>query len=248
MTGTFKDHFSDRAAGYASYRPHYPPELAEWLSTLGPGRDLVWDVACGSGQLSTQLGDHFARVIATDASKEQIAQAVPHPRVEYRVEPSEQSSLQSASTDLITVAQAAHWFNLDRFYAEARRVSRPGGALTLVAYHKAVIEPTVDEVIESFYGGDLDNYWPLERKSVQNEYADLPFPFPRIAAPRFDIRVSWTVEQMLGYIRTWSAVRAFEKANGPTRTDEFATELRVAWGTEPKVVRWPIVILAGRVA
>jgi ubiquinone/menaquinone biosynthesis C-methylase UbiE len=244
----FKDHFSERASGYAAHRPHYSKELAEWLASLAPTEKLAWDVACGSGQLSTLLGDHFGRVVATDASRAQIAQAIPHPRVEYRVEPAERSSLDDASADLVTVAQAVHWLDLEAFYMEARRVARPGAAIALVAYHIAVIDRAVDEVIDEFYSRTLDGYWPPERKHIETEYRDIPFPFERIEPPsRMHLRVQWDVEQMLGYIRTWSAVRAFEKENGPTRTERFAAGLRTAWGTRQRQVRWPIVILAGRV-
>jgi SAM-dependent methyltransferase len=246
MKETFKDHFSERAAGYASYRPHYTPELADWLASIAPERGLAWDAGCGSGQLSTLLGDRFGAVVATDASKEQIAQAPPHPRVEYRVEPAERSSLGDRSVDLVTVAQAVHWMNLDLFYAEVRRVAKPRGAIALVAYGIAVIDPAVDAVIDRFYSGDLDGYWPPERKHIETEYRDIPFPFARIAAPRMDLRVSWTVDEMLGYVRTWSAVRALEKARGPALTERFDAALRKVWGSQAREVRWPLVILAGK--
>ena len=248
MNPVFKDHFSERAAGYASYRPHYTAELANWLASIAPTKRLAWDAGCGSGQLSTLLGDQFERVIATDASAEQVARAEPHPHVEYRAEPAEKSSLESHSVDLITVAQAVHWMNLEGFYAEARRVARPGGGIALVAYGIAVIEPGIDAVIDRFYSGDLDRYWPPERSHIETGYRDLPFPFERIPAPKMDLSIDWTVEQMLGYIRTWSAVRALEKAKGPETTDRFAEDLRHTWGSRLLTVRWPLVIVAGRVA
>lgn len=248
MSGAFKDHFSERAAGYASYRPRYTKELAHWLAHAAPAKGLAWDAGCGSGQLSTLLGDEFERVIATDASKDQIAQAEPHSRVEYRVEPAEKSSLADQSADLITVAQAVHWLNLDAFYAEVRRVAKPNGVLALIAYGIAVIETNVDKVIDDFYSGPLDDYWPPERKHIETGYRDIPFPFERMPPPRMDLRVDWSVDQMLGYIRTWSAVRGLEKAKGPAQTDAFAAKLRAVWGARSRTVRWPLVIVAGRVS
>ena len=243
----FKDHFSERAAGYASYRPHYPPALADWLASIAPARDLAWDAGCGSGQLSTLLGDRFAKVIATDASEAQIAQATKHPNVEYRVEPAEHTSVGDGSASLITVAQAVHWMDLAAFYKEARRVAASGGSIALIAYHIAVIDAAVDRVIDHFYSRTLDGFWPPDRKHIETGYRELAFPFERIPTPTFDMRVSWTAEQMIGYIRTWSAVRALEKAKGPEQTDRFADDLRGVWGTAERVVRWPIIVLAGQV-
>lgn len=247
MTAEFQDHFSERAAGYASYRPHYPPELATWLADVAPARSLAWDAACGSGQLSTLLGEHFQKVVATDASAAQIAQAVKHPNVEYRVEPAESTSLADRSADLITVAQAAHWLALPAFYLEARRVARPGAAVALVAYERTRIHPEIDAIVERFYAGDLDRWWPPERKHIETGYRHLDFPFTPIDAPSFEMRVSWTSDQLLGYIRTWSAVRAMEAVNGSEVTDRFAEALRRAWGTAERPVRWPMVVKAGRI-
>ena len=244
----FKDHFSERAAGYASHRPRYTKELAHWLARIAPARHLAWDAGCGSGQLSTLLGDEFDQVIATDASASQIDQAEPHPRVEYRAEPAETSSLADSSADLITVAQAAHWMDLDAFYMEVRRVARAGAGLALIAYGVAIIEPEIDAVIDRFYSGDLDPYWPPERKHIETEYRDLPFPFERIPSPPpLHLQVDWDVEQMLGYIHTWSAVRALEKAKGPDVIEAFAKRLRDAWGAQTREVRWPLVLLVGRI-
>lgn len=247
MTGEFRDHFSERAAGYAAYRPQYPQALAEWLAGIAPARGLAWDAACGSGQLSTLLGEHFENVIATDASAAQISQAGAHDRVEYRAEPAENSSLADASVDLITVAQAAHWLNLDAFYAEAGRVARPGAAIALVAYERTRIAPAIDGIVERFYSGKLDPWWPPERRHIETGYRHLPFPFPPIDAPRFEMELSWTAEQLIGYVRTWSAVRAMEAKEGPTATERFATELRAAWGDEARRVGWPVIVRAGYV-
>ena len=246
MSG-FKDHFSERAAGYAVYRPHYPPTLAAWLATAAPARKLAWDVGCGSGQLSTLLGDHFEKVIATDASSAQIERAAAHPRVEYRMEPAESSSLASSSADLITVAQAAHWMKLDAFYKEARRVAREGALIALVAYERTRIDPSIDPIIERFYAGDLAAWWPPERKHIETGYRTLDFPFEPVAAPLFEMKATWTADQLAGYIRTWSAVRAMEAANGPRATNRFEDAVRRAWGPGAREGTWPIVVLAGRV-
>jgi SAM-dependent methyltransferase len=243
----FKDHFSERAAGYAVYRPHYPAELAAWLASAAPARRLAWDAGCGSGQLSTLLGDHFEKVIATDASSAQIERAVAHPRVEYRVEPAESSTLAAGSADLITVAQAAHWMKLDAFYREARRVASDGALIALVAYERTRIDPAVDPIIERFYAGDLDRWWPPERKHIETGYRTLGFPFEPIAAPPFEMKATWTADQLVGYIRTWSAVRAMEAATGPEATNRFEESVRGVWGPDAREITWPMVVLAGRI-
>ncbi|MEO5567606.1 MAG: class I SAM-dependent methyltransferase [Gemmatimonadaceae bacterium] len=246
MSAGFKDHFSERAPAYASYRPHYPAELAAWLADVAPARDMAWDAACGSGQLSTLLGDRFERVVATDASAAQIGQAVAHAHVEYRVEPAETTSFADRSLDLITVAQAAHWLSLNAFYKEVRRVARPRAVIALIAYGRTHIDPRVDSIVEAFYAGDLDPWWPPERKHIETEYRDLDFPFDRIEAPAFDMQAFWTADQLIGYVRTWSAVRAMESANGPMATERFAESIHNAWGNEARLVRWPVVIKAGQ--
>ncbi|HET9424188.1 MAG TPA: class I SAM-dependent methyltransferase [Gemmatimonadaceae bacterium] len=246
MTG-FKDHFSERAPGYATFRPHYPAELAAWLGSVAPRKELAWDAACGSGQLSTLLGDHFRKVVATDASDAQVSEAAHHPNVEYRVEPAESSSLAERSADLVTVAQGAHWLNLAAFYKEAQRVGRDGSPIALIAYERTRIEPAVDAIVEAFYSGELEPWWPPERKHIETGYRDLAFPFERIEAPQLEMKASWTADQLLGYIRTWSAVRAMERENGPAATDRFAAEVRRVWRSGAKSVSWPIFVLAGRI-
>jgi SAM-dependent methyltransferase len=243
----FKDHFSERAEGYAIYRPRYPATLAAWLASAAPARKLAWDVGCGSGQLSTLLGEQFEKVIATDASSAQVERAVAHPHVEYRVEPAESSSLTSGSADLVTVAQAAHWMKLDAFYREARRVAREEALIALIAYERTRIDPSIDPIIETFYSGDLDRWWPPERKHIETGYRTLDFPFQPVAAPSFEMKATWTADQLVGYIRTWSAVRAMEAANGPEATNRFEDSVRRAWGPGARDVIWPMVVLAGRV-
>jgi len=244
----FKDHFSGAAATYAAHRPTYPAALAEFLAGVAPRRELAWDAGCGSGQLSAVLGDHFERVVATDASAEQLARAVPHPRVEYRRAAAEQSGLADASVDLAVSAQAAHWFDLPRYYAEVRRVARDGAIVAQSVYNLVEVDDAIDLAVRRFYADKLGTYWPPERRFVENEYATLPFPFERIEAPRLEMRATWTLAHFLGYMRSWSGVVAMEKALGPGPMAALERELEDLWGPAggARDVRWPLTVRVGR--
>ena len=248
MTAQFKDHFSDRAAGYATYRPHYPPALADFLATIAPTRATAWDVGCGSGQLSTLLGDRFDRVIATDASGEQIARAVAHPQVEYAVATAESAPIDGGSVDLIVAAQAAHWFDLPSFYKEVRRVAKPRAGIALVTYGLTHVEPPVDAVVDHLYYDILAKWWPPERKQTENGYRDFVFPFDEVIPPRLDMLVDWTMDQLLGYVGTWSAVRAMETAEGTGPIERFHEAVAGAWGSNAtRRVSWQLGLRAGTV-
>ena len=243
------DHFSGRAARYAECRPGYAPELADWLASIAPSRGLAWDVGCGSGQMSVLLGDRFGRVVASDGSVAQLAHARPHARVDYVAATAEAAPLAERSADLVVVAQAAHWFDLPRFFAEARRVARPGAAIALVGYGNAMLdEPALQQRFLRFYEDEVGAFWPPERAMIEDAYRSIGFPFAEIDAPAFELHERWTAEQMIGYIETWSAVRAFERSGGDARVVEtFAREMRELWGPGPRDVTWPVPIRAGRI-
>ena len=196
------------------------------------------------------LAERFERVIATDASARQIENAAPHPRVEYRVAPAERSGLPAESADLVVAAQAAHWFDLPAFYAEARRVARPGGIVALVTYGVIEVEAPVDPVLQHFYRNVVGPYWPPERRHVEEGYRSFDFPFDEFAAPPLAIEVSWTLDELTGYAETWSAVRAAEEALGRAPIERFRRELAASWGDPQarRAVRFPLSLRVGRVA
>lgn len=246
--GRFKDHFSDRAAAYAAHRPSYPVALVEFLAGLTSRPRVAWDCGCGSGQLSLLLATRFERVIATDASAQQIAAATRHPHVDYRCAPAEASGLPNGVVDLAVAAQAAHWFDLTLYYAEVRRVARPGAIVALVTYWLLSIDDSIDPVIRRFYSEVLGPYWPPERRHVETNYGSLPFPFDEIEAPPLEIRVDWALADVLGFVETWSATRAIRQAQGPAPLEAFRREMAQAWGPPRAVrtVRWPLALRVGR--
>ena len=245
----FKDHFSGHADIYREARPTYPPQLFAWFAQQAPDRQLAWDCGCGNGQATVALADHFMRVIGTDPSAKQIAAAEARPNVEYRVEPAEHSTLIGASASLITVAQALHWFDHAAFYAEVKRVLKPGGLFAAWAYSDcATGDPAIDAVKNKLYIDLTGPYWPPERVHVDAGYKTLSFPFVDIAAPSFPMVASWTVDHLLEYFRSWSATQRYIKAKGEDPVALIEPELRAAWGdgTCRRDVRWQFHLRCGK--
>ena len=245
---SFKDHFSGHAAVYASFRPSYPLALFDFVSSLPARHALAWDCATGNGQAAVDLAARFARVIATDASAEQLSHAVPHPRVEYRQALAERSGLDDGAVDVVTVATALHWFDFDRFYAEVERVLAPGGALVAWAYNLARVTPELDVLIDRLARQVVGAYWPPERRWVDEEYRTLPFPFDEVAVPELWIEEPWDFDRFIPYFGTWSATVRYRQATGHDPLELVGEEMARAWGDPAQVrtVRWPLMMRAGR--
>jgi len=243
----FVDHFASVAADYARFRPGYPPALFDFLAGAAPDRELAWDCGTGTGIAAIPLAERFSSVVATDASEAQLAQAPPHPRITWRALREGSSGLPDHSASLVTVAQAAHWFDLDAFYREVDRVLKPGGVVALWCYGLLAIDARIDRILHHFEHGRVGPYWPEERRHVDAEYRTLPFPYARIATPAFAMEAALTRTALLGYLGSWSAVSRFRTATGTDPLLELETELAPHWpAPETKVVRWPLTVVVGR--
>ena len=242
---SFKDHFSGHADQYATARPTYPEELFSWIASSAPATQKVWDVGCGNGQASVALAAHFDSVLATDASDEQIAKALPSQNVEYRAAPAEKCPLPDASCDAVTVAQAAHWFDLEAFYREAKRVLKPGGLLAIWCYGIHTVDRETDAVVGTLYRETLGTDWPPERAYIEAGYSDLPFPFAQLAVPRFHLKVKWTADQLADYLSSWSATQRYIRRTGDDPVVAVRQWLRDEWVGARRCVQWPISMLAG---
>jgi SAM-dependent methyltransferase len=248
MGMVFKDYFSGHSAEYARSRPQYPPELFEYLSSVAKEHEVAWDCGTGNGQAAVGLAPYFDRVLATDPSAGQLRNAFQHPKVTYKQASAEESGLDSASVDLVTVAQALHWFDTVRFFEEARRVLKPGGAVAVWAYTLCKITPEVDSIVDDFYYNIVGPYWPPERRLVEQKYMTIDFPFDEFEAPTFTIDLDWDLNDMMGYLQTWSPVRRYLEAHGSDPTELIAGPLAEAWGEpqERKHVVFPIEMRIGR--
>lgn len=244
---SFQDHFSKQAKTYAQARPKYPVALFDHLARLAPGRNLAWDCGAGNGQASVALAEHFQRVIATEPSAAQLAEAERHDRVIYVQSAETVPDIRDGTADLVTAAQAAHWFDLNVFYPEVRRVLRPGGLLAIWNYALCRITPEVDEVVQHFYHTTVGAYWPPERKHAETSYRDLEFPFQEIPFPRIDLQVEWTAREFLVYLRSWSAVTRYAADRGVDPVVALEAELTRVWGEERWTVTWPLGGRLGRV-
>jgi ubiquinone/menaquinone biosynthesis C-methylase UbiE len=242
------DHFSHVSSSYAAFRPHYPQELFDFVASLAPRRNRVWDCGAGSGQATTDLADRFEEVVATDVSAEQIARGPRRSNVRWLVAPAECVPLASKSVDLVTVAQALHWFDHDRFYAEVRRVSSQGAAIVAWTYGPPRMDGAVGAALDRLMFDTLRNSWPAERRYVETMYRTIPFPFERVDVPPFSLQETWTLERIAGYARSWSASARFAESGGGDAVESFEREARSAWPRDDaREIAWPLVVLAGRI-
>ncbi len=245
---TFKDHFSIQAEDYSIYRPEYPAELYQWLGTLCDENQLAWDCATGNGQAAVALTNQFSYVIGTDASESQIYRAMIYPRVEYEVGLAHQSPHKDHTIDLVTVAQALHWFDFELFFAEVERVCKPNGVLAVWCYELHQITPEVDAVIEHYYNEIIGDFWPAERKHIEQAYESIEFPFEPIKSPKCSMNKQWTFDHLLGYLGTWSATQKYMTTHNKDPRELIIEPLKAAWGSDDtRSVNWPVTIKTFRI-
>lgn len=240
----FKDHFSSASGAYASARPGYPDSLFAYLSSLSEQHDIAWDCATGSGQAAVKLADYFKSVIASDASAQQIEHAQHHPSVDYIVTSAEDSGIAGNSVDLVTVAQALHWFALPAFSKEVDRTLKCGGVLAAWTYNLLTINPQLDALINHLYNTLLGPYWPAERRLVEEGYQSIDFAYPELTCPRFQMELNWNAGQLLDYLSTWSAIKARIADKQPDPLQEIKDPLFELWGDpqQYKRIEWPLAV------
>lgn len=246
MKPHFEDHFSRQSRSYAASRPEYPEALFRYLAGVAPAHGRAWDCATGSGQAAGALAAHFREVIATDASTQQLAQAPHRTRIVYRVASAEDSGIETGSVDLVTVAQAVHWFDRERFYREVMRVLKPDGVVAVWSYNLLRISPELDRVIGNLYTDIVGGYWPAQRRLVEDGYRSLAFPFRELTPPSFEMLARWSLQRLLDYLASWSAVQRYKDAHGADPVAQVAARLRAAWGdAADRTVRWPLSLRVG---
>jgi SAM-dependent methyltransferase len=244
---SFADHFSKQSSDYAKYRPGYPQALFDWLKTLTLTHELAWDVGTGNGQAAVELAKFFGIVVATDPSAAQIKNAVAHANVSYRVQAAEQSDLADRSVDLVTVAQALHWFDFERFYPEVKRVMKSTGVFAAWTYTLNQVTPEIDAVVRHYYQDIVGPYWPPERTFIDECYRTIPMPLQEINAPPIRMETQWSLSDYIGYLHTWSATQRYQQTHLKNPVAEIVASLTSAWG-EPTIrtVIWPIYMRVGR--
>ena len=248
MSGaTFKDHFSGHSFEYARCRPRYPDGLFEYLASVAPSTGLAWDCATGSGQAAVSLAGHFDRVIATDASRQQLDRAKPHERVAYQAAQAECTQIASSSVDLVTVAQALHWFDIPAFFDEAKRVLKPDGVIAVWCYSWVRVDPVVNEPISRLYQDLLGPHWPPERRLVQEGYRNVVFPFDELSSPPFEMTVNWSLEEFIGYLRTWCAVGRYQQYHSIDPVGLVMSQFNDTWGDPAmrRKVSWDFSLRVG---
>ncbi|RQO29919.1 SAM-dependent methyltransferase [Taibaiella sp. KBW10] len=243
-----KDLFSESSDLYARHRPQYPAALFAYLNTLVQDKDKAWDCGTGNGQVAAVLAETFTTVYATDISTAQIAAAAHKENLQYSIQAAEHTHFPDHCFALITVAQAIHWFDFEQFYAEVKRTAKANAILAVIGYGDIRISETIDPLMQDFHANTLGAYWDWERKYIDERYETIPFPFEAIAPPDFTITIDWTLEQLIAYINTWSALKHFIKANKYNPVDTLQQQIEPLWGKNlVRTVHFPLFLRIGKI-
>lgn len=242
-----KDNFSKQSDLYSRFRPGYPQQLFDFLIPLVPDKNTAWDCGTGNGQVAVKLSGYFNKVYATDLSPVQINNAVLKKNIFYSVENAEETLFDDNKFDLITIAQAIHWFDFEKFYQEAERTLKPGGIIAVTGYDIFRINEEINFLVDHFYKETTGPYWDKERRHIDDHYTNIPFPFNEIKSPDFSMNYNWGFEQVVGYLNTWSAVQHYIRKHNENPVEKFAEQLKKVWGNRLKrKVSFPVFIRTGR--
>ena len=243
-----RDYFSGHSKLYATFRPTYPEALYQFIFKHLNSKSIAWDCATGNGQVARYLSARFEKVLATDIRQQQLDNAFQAENILYSIASAEKTNFPDQSTDLITVAQALHWFTAEDFYGEVNRVAKPGAIVAIWGYNVLSASPEVDKIIEDFYLNTTGPYWDERRKLLDDEYQTIPFPFEKIPFPKIEMETAWSLEHLTGYLSTWSATQKFIKVNGFDPVTAVYENLKPLWKEgEMKVIRFPLFGKIGRV-
>ena len=243
-----KDNFSSQSDKYVKYRPTYPLDFFEYLNSIVANKQNAWDCGTGNGQVAYELAKTFDNVFATDISRTQIDNALREANITYSLQPAERTNFDDEQFDLIIIAQAIHWFDFERFYAEVRRTARENALICVVGYGRIKISEEIDRAIANFYENVIGTYWDKERRYIDEDYKTIPFPFKEIRTPGFVNILNWTLEHLIGYLNTWSAVKHFINKNRHNPIDDLQSELEQHWEKgQTKKVHFPLLLRVGQI-
>ncbi|MBK2124902.1 class I SAM-dependent methyltransferase [Fangia hongkongensis] len=239
-----KDYFSKQAEFYAKFRPNYPKALYDYLLSQTAEKKLLWDCATGTGQVASELSGYFNEVIATDLSQAQLDQAIKKDNIIYQQSAAEKTQLLDHSVDLVTVAQAAHWFDMALFEKELMRVLKPQGVVAIWMYNLPSLDERIDQLRDYLYQPVLGEYWPEGREHIDSNYQDINLPsLKALDSPAFEIKANWQLEDLMGYFRSWSSTQRYINKNGKSPLDDVSGEFTKLWGGDShREVTWEIVL------
>ncbi|NMH29222.1 class I SAM-dependent methyltransferase [Flavobacterium silvaticum] len=241
-----KDNFSEQSVSYARFRPSYPEEVVQYITSFTKHKNTVLDVATGNGQLAVKLADLFEKVIGIDISEKQLSNATLKPNIEYLLRPAENCGFDTATFDLVTVAQAIHWFDFNTFYPEVYRILKPDGIFAILGYGLFSTNSRADKILKHFYNDIIGPYWDKERKYIDENYETIPFPFDEIKVQHFSADYEWSFAQLTGYLDSWSAVAHYKKKVGIDPVDLIRHELALVWELSDRKVHFPLLLRIGK--
>ncbi|RKG40482.1 class I SAM-dependent methyltransferase [Acinetobacter rongchengensis] len=241
-----KDLFSTASQLYQQARPSYPQDVIQEILKYVPEHHFVWDCGAGSGQFTQLLAPYFDHVVATDISEQQLQHAPYFENVSYQVQPSEKTSFPAQGFDLITVAQAIHWFDFESFYREVNRTLKPNGILAVIGYGLIHVEHHfINQKIQQLYFDTLKGYWDAERRYIDEQYQTIPFPFDEIMMPELKMQYQWSSAQLLKYLSTWSAVKHYIDQNKINPLHDLAEVLSAEQAL--LTIEFPIFLRVGKI-